>query len=237
MVVQTGDQLDRGDDERAILDLLDRLEAEAAKAGGAVHVLNGNHETLNVAGDFRYVTPGGFDAFAEVTATGTTAQLASRVPPRARGRALAFLPGGPWARRLARRNTIVIVGRTAFAHGGILPPHADYGLGRINDEIRQWMRGETLTIPNIVSDENSPVWTRRYSDGNLPPDVCGELEGVLSRLDVDRLVVGHTVQKNGITSACNGQVWRIDVGLAAFYGGQTAVLEIAGRRVGVLMKP
>ena len=35
VVVQTGDVLDRGDDEQAILDLLTRLEGEATRAGGA----------------------------------------------------------------------------------------------------------------------------------------------------------------------------------------------------------
>src|SRR4051812_18225065 len=48
VVVQTGDQLDRGDDEPQILDLFQRLRIEAAAAGGAVHVLNGNHEVMNV---------------------------------------------------------------------------------------------------------------------------------------------------------------------------------------------
>src|SRR6187551_1519251 len=47
VVVQTGDQLDRGDDEPQILDLFQRLRTEAAAAGGAVHVLNGNHEVMN----------------------------------------------------------------------------------------------------------------------------------------------------------------------------------------------
>src|SRR5689334_22177737 len=34
VVVQTGDVLDRGDDERAILELIARLESEARAAGG-----------------------------------------------------------------------------------------------------------------------------------------------------------------------------------------------------------
>jgi hypothetical protein len=43
----------------AILLLLERLEVEAAAAGGRVLSMNGNHETMSVAGDFRYVDPGG----------------------------------------------------------------------------------------------------------------------------------------------------------------------------------
>ena len=40
------------------------------------------------------------------------------------------------------------------------------------------------------------------------------------------MVVGHTVQQAGITSACDGAVWRIDVGLASHYGGPIEVLEL-----------
>jgi hypothetical protein len=45
------------------------------------------------------------------------------------------------------------------------------------------------------------------------------------------MVVGHTVQRTGITSFCGGRVWGIDVGLAAHYGGRPAVLEINDNRV------
>jgi hypothetical protein len=54
-----GDLLDRGDQELPLLYFLERLKRQAAAAGGAVHVLNGNHETMNVAGQYRYVTHGG----------------------------------------------------------------------------------------------------------------------------------------------------------------------------------
>ena len=45
-----GDQLDRGDNEIQILYFLERLQREAEEAGGKLHILNGNHETMNVAG-------------------------------------------------------------------------------------------------------------------------------------------------------------------------------------------
>lgn len=48
--VQTGDIMDRGPDARKVFDLLMRLEKEAEKAGGKVHVLLGNHEELNITG-------------------------------------------------------------------------------------------------------------------------------------------------------------------------------------------
>ena len=60
--MQVGDQLDRGDNEIQILYFLERLQKEAAAAGGALHILNGNHETMNVGGRFRYATtPGRID--------------------------------------------------------------------------------------------------------------------------------------------------------------------------------
>lgn len=56
---QVGDILDRGDQELKLLYLLERLQRQAAAAGGALWVLNGNHETMNVGGNFRYATQGG----------------------------------------------------------------------------------------------------------------------------------------------------------------------------------
>ncbi|CAN8295210.1 unnamed protein product [Cochlearia groenlandica] len=61
VLVQVGDILDRGDDEIAILSLLRLLDEQAKANGGAVFQVNGNHETMNVEGDFRYVDARAFD--------------------------------------------------------------------------------------------------------------------------------------------------------------------------------
>ena len=62
---QVGDQLDRGDSEIQILYFLERLQREAEEAGGKLHVLNGNHETMNVAGRFTYATLPALASFYE----------------------------------------------------------------------------------------------------------------------------------------------------------------------------
>ena len=64
-MAQVGDQLDRGDNEIQILYFLERLQREAEEAGGRLHILNGNHETMNVAGRFTYATLPALASFYE----------------------------------------------------------------------------------------------------------------------------------------------------------------------------
>ncbi len=233
VLVQVGDQLDRGDDEPQILQLLERLADEASQSGGAVHVLNGNHELMNVVGDLRYVTPDGMHDYANVKVP-TNARFPPGFPADAKGRAAAFAPGSELARKLAERNTIAIVGDTLFAHAGVLQKHITYGVGRINDEVRRFLRGELPTLPEVVGSDDAPVWTRVFG-GPASAEACHELEGVLAALAVKRLVVGHTVQPSGITNACDGRVYRVDVGLSDYYGkNQTQVLELTASGAKVL---
>jgi hypothetical protein len=213
VLVQTGDVIDRGDDDRALLDLLERLRPQARAAGGQLIALSGNHELMNVAQDFSYVTHGGMEAFASVG-----------------GRAAAFRPGGPYAVLLAERPVVFKVGDTLFVHGGILPKHAQYGLDRMNDEVRAWMLGQRPTPPEIIVVSDGLVWTRAYSFDDHVAD-CDQLNAALRLLGARRMVVGHTPQLSGITSACDGRVWRIDTGMSRYYGGPVEVLEIRGAAV------
>jgi hypothetical protein len=216
VLVQTGDQLDRGDDERALLDLLDGLRPQAEAAGGAVLVLNGNHELMNVSGDFRYVTPAGAAAWGGVE-----------------GRRAAFAPGGPEARRLAGRPVYAIVGDTLFAHAGVRPEHVAAGLEALDAEANAWMRGASPVVPRVVTDSESLLWTRLYGTEESPP-ACAAAKQVLDALGLARMVVAHTVQPGGANAICDGRVWRIDVGLSAHYGGPVQALLLEGGRARVL---
>ena len=229
VVVQTGDQLDRGDGERRILDTIQRLADEAWAAGGALHALNGNHEAMNVELDLRYVTPGGFEDFADLVPAELDEELLS-YPEEERGRVAAFRPGGPYALTLSGQNTAMVVGDSAFVHGGILPEHAELGLERLNKRVHHWMEGEA-EWPDVLGGEGL-VSTRNYSD--VPDEAdCAQLEETLELLGVSRMVVGHTVQSE-ITPECDEQVWLVDVGMAAYYGGSPGVLEIVDGEVRVI---
>ena len=225
VLVQTGDLLDRGDDEQRIIDFLDRLGAEARAEGGNVLELIGNHEAMNVQGDLRYVTPGGFEDFEDVEGLDLSDERLAPLSPPLRARRAAFLPGGPYARKLAEHHTIGIVNDTVFAHGGVLPDHVTYGVDRINDEVRAWMIGDGL-LPFIMQSQSAPTWTRHYSAPPPGEDPCPLLEQALEQLGAQRMVLGHTVQRDGIASHCDGKLWLIDVGMASHYGGTPAALEI-----------
>lgn len=224
-LVQTGDVLDRGDDEQKILDYLRALREDARAAGGQVVLLNGNHEVMNVAGDLRYVTAGGFTDFQGLPGLDLDGPGLAKLPPMVKPRMAAFRPGGPYAVKLADYPIVAIVNDSVFAHGGVLPSHVEYGIDRLNDEVSRWMRGEA-DAPVAIQNDEAPIWTRVYSDGDAD---CATLERTLKLLGAKRMVVGHTVQKDGITSACDGKVWRIDVGMSAHYGGRPAALEIGER--------
>lgn len=216
VVVQTGDEIDRGDDDRTILDLVDKLKIQAKTAGGELIALLGNHEIMNAQGDFRYVTPGGSAGFSLLG-----------------GREAAFAPGGPYAIMLSHRPIVVKVGDSLFVHGGILPKHLAYGLDKMNAEVDDWLLAKRPEPPAIVTADDGPVWTRAYSDDGSEP-ACTVLSQALAQASATRMVVGHTVQPRGVNSACNGTVWRIDVGLSHYYGGPTEALEIVGEKVSVL---
>jgi hypothetical protein len=232
IVVQTGDQLDRGDDEQAILDLFERLRIESAAAGGAFHALLGNHELMNARGDLRYVTTEGFADFIDAVDYDPDDPLLAEFEPHQRARMAALLPGGAYALLLAQRQVILQVGDILFVHGGVLPHHVTYGIDRINREAQAWLRGESER-PDVLQGSDSPQWARLYSD---EPDAqaCEILSEVLNGSGASRIVMGHTVQDAGISSACDGRVWRVDVGMAAHYGGVVEVLEIGGDSARIL---
>ncbi|XP_073149897.1 shewanella-like protein phosphatase 1 [Henckelia pumila] len=171
VLVQLGDILDRGGDEIAILSLLRSLDIQAKANGGAVFQVKGNHETMNVEGDFRYVDSEGFDECADfleyleicdhkweeafVGWVGESKRWKEQrmmskswgpwnLVKRQKGviaRSILLRPGGPLAYELARHAVVIKVDDWVFCHGGLLPHHVEYGIERMNREVSYWMKG------------------------------------------------------------------------------------------------
>ncbi len=232
-VVQTGDQIDRGDQDREVLDVLEKLEIDAQAAGGKLYLLLGNHELMNAGFDFRYVTRKSFTSFDEFSShAGAEAQ---HVLGAERGRAAAFAPGAPYALKLSQHLVVAQVGDTLFAHGGVLPAHVDYGLDRINREASAFLTGKLRELPRVLGGDDAPDWVRVYGSPEVDDATCQLLGRVLGQVGAKRLVVGHTVQEHGISSACQDRLFRIDIGLSAFYGVKSPqVLELTATGARVL---
>jgi hypothetical protein len=205
--VQIGDVMDRGDDVRAILDLLRNLEREAAAAGGKAIELIGNHESFNLVGD---------------QASASAADMASFGGEEAR-RAL-FSQAGEYGAWLRTHKAVVIVDDTVFVHGGITPEMAKLGVDALNAGVLAYLNGGPQSP--FLDRRDGPLWFRGYVQAPAP-DVCSRLDEALQILGVRRMVVGHTMSGDGrMVAPCDGHVIGIDTGISAYGGNHPSALEI-----------
>jgi len=225
-VVQLGDLIGRSDDEREVLDFIFDLQRRARKAGGTVHALIGNHEVMGGRLDNQAVGPNPFAEWEQLAGLQRDDPRLRHLPPHARARGAALMPGGPYARQIAEFPVVLKLRETVFVHGGVVPYWAKYGIDRINREVRAWLRGETREPDSAlgVDDGDRVMWTRQFSAGVTPED-CALLGESLKILGARRMIVAHTVHEE-ITPRCDGRVWAVDVGMSRAYGGRVQVLEI-----------
>ncbi|XP_050203564.1 shewanella-like protein phosphatase 2 [Mercurialis annua] len=256
-VVQIGDVLDRGGDELKILYFLEKLKREAFKHGGNLITMNGNHEIMNVEQDFRYVTKSGLDEFSNwaywfslgnrmknlCDGVEKSKDIFDGIPSSFRcvkeefshgfrARIAALRPNGPIANRFLSKNvTVLVVGDSVFVHGGLLAQHVEYGLERMNKEVRDWISGlSEKSSPVYCRGRNSVVWLRKFSDELAKNCDCSALEHALATIPgVKRMIMGHTIQEAGINAVCDNKAIRIDVGMSkGCANGLPEVLEING---------
>jgi hypothetical protein len=101
------------------------------------------------------------------------------------------------------------------------------------------MAGAKKNPPKMVLEEKGVVWTRDYggADAGVTAEAtaCRRLGEALDAVGAKRLIVGHTPQQGGVSSGCNGRLWRSDVGVSrGIYGAKPQVIEIVNGRVRVL---
>lgn len=253
-LVQMGDIPDRGPYPRKIMDLLMKLEEQAEKAGGRVHVVLGNHEAMNVYGDLRYVTPEEYEEFRDsnseqvrqafwgraleemyknAEAGGTTAAIDSAFRRRWRANyplgffehRSAYAPNGKYGRWILNHNAIIRIDDTLFVHGGIGPKYADVAPDVINQKVRSELADFSLLQGGIITDEEGPLWYRGLAQGD-ELELAAHVDAVLTNFGVRRIVIGHTPTGTTVIPRFGGEVILADVGLSRVYGGPPACLVI-----------
>lgn len=213
LLVVGGDVFDRGPRVTEAFWLLQQLQLQARRAGGDVLFVLGNHETMTLYEDLRYLNP----KYAEV---------ASRLgrPYPALYDADSVL--GRWLRQ---SPVIARVGDTLFVHGGMSPEFLAAGID--NDEAnaryqaslgtpKAQVKADPRTAP-LYDGKTSPIWYRGYFDGRA---TAADVDALLARLEVRRIVVGHTSMAH-VGSYFDGKVIAIDSSIKRGESGELLFLE------------
>lgn len=198
-LVVIGDVMDRGDKVTEILWWLYQLEQQATAAGGKVHLLLGNHETMVLYNDLRYINKK-YQQVAEKLGIEYSSLLSDD----------SVL--GQWLRS---KPVLAQVNDMLFVHGGLHPDYLALGMSmaEVNEQFRLSLgipRDKLKEVPvlNFLYGSLGPLWYRGYF---RPENAITEplLSQLLNTLNVNRIVVGHT-SMDGVYSHFAGRVVSID---------------------------
>jgi hypothetical protein len=201
-LVILGDVFDRGPNHTEILWLLYQLEAEAAKAGGGVHLVLGNHETMVMMGDLRYLN----SKYVE-----TARVLGVEYYRLFDARSVL----GQWLRS---RPTILRINRQLFLHAGISRAliERQLTLTDINSTIRKTLEGSLTEserdVARLLMTTDGPLWYRGFfaAQTDFHTATTEDVDAVLKQFAVDRVFIGHTIVPT-LTPLFGGRVVALNV--------------------------
>jgi len=201
-LVVLGDTFDRGDMVTEVLWHLFGLEKQAAKAGGMVHVILGNHGVMVLNKNLGYIS----DKYKKVEIISNTAysELYSENSVL-----------GKWLRS---KPISITINDIIFVHAGISIEMVQRNL--TIDQINQLFADKIVGKNNVSINENEeldflcgnfgPLWYRGYFTDT---DFCeSTLDSILDFYSKEHIVVGHTVCE-GIQSLFNNKILGADTGI------------------------
>ena len=201
-LVFLGDLFDRGDYVTECLWLVYRLEHEAKKAGGRVHMLLGNHELMVMYGDTRdisrkYEYLSRYLEFNLEQFYGNDFEI------------------GNWLRS---KKAIVKINNNLFVHGGISPEFLNTGINMpdLNNLIYKYLNSELdsteIADTELIIGDNGPFWYRGYfGNWNGYEQITEEsVDKTLEFFNVSKIIVGHT-NVDQIKSLYNRKIYATDI--------------------------
>lgn len=213
VVVQMGDQVDslNRDESIAEWEVLDDVEVIyftnlldkfAQSKGGRFISIIGNHEFMNVIGNYSYVS---------------SKSMANNENKRRE----LFKAKGVLSPILSKRPIVLKIGELFFCHAGLTTKHLEL-LKKYDKDIsyinRIWknfvLHGNVLKedkelFDKILLDYNGILWTRELDNQN-------DLNEMLKSINCTFMFVGHTVM-DGI-KFYNNKVWYTDTGISRAFG-------------------
>ena len=231
-VVQLGDQIDRvrprkwdsnsisrteaHEDEGSTLEIfylfwhLNYLAQQSRPQAGAVHCIIGNHEIMNVEGDFSYVSSAEFNSFKNHLAhvyypnskfpyhsrTLKTRDIrkAKRLPTGHRERLYAFSPTGLCSNFMAHNYyTVLQIGNWLFCHGSpTLSTFASYEIDLINTTTSMYLLGLDSQGSNGIEYHFDKIMNNDASS-RIPTSLIwsrtfGEIQPTQSEPDLETLL-------------------------------------------------
>jgi hypothetical protein len=182
-LVSMGDLIDRGPRSRDVIDLMMRLQDQAIKSGGEVHVLLGNHELMAMTGNREYTSLNDYNVFAADETDAEREALKLEYIKDHEGRndknysevfdksfpkgfiALnrAYGPEGYIGRWLLNQNLILKINDTIFIHGGISSEITGKSLSEVDTEGRSQIKRYINTLLSLRRSSVLPLYVD-YND-------------------------------------------------------------------------
>jgi len=219
IIVQLGDQIDslnRNNDKNwevlndyEMIYFTEHLNSIARVKGGYCISLIGNHELMNIIGDFSYVSQSSLNNNLE--------NNEEKIIERKQ----LFKPQGSLSLILAKRPLIIKIKDLLFCHAKLELSHLEI-LKKYNKDIfyinyifKNYLENNKINIEdkeildNIIIGSQGILWNRNKNNIN-------ETKKIFKELNVNYLFVGHTALEN--ITLIDNQIWYCDTGLSRAFG-------------------
>lgn len=193
-----------GDSDLKVINFLSKLIKQAKRKKGDVIILLGNHEFMNIRGNFSYSGSNGIK------------QMGGEL-----NRLKYF--NNQFFSFASKCFLAVNIGSWIFCHAGIVPEISKkYTIPKLNAMLHKFLSNqmnlkEDNIFFNVISGDNGILTTREFGINDIN---CKRLSETLENLNANHMVVGHTVQEK-VNQVCNKKLWRIDVGLSRAFGNSS----------------